>query len=278
MSSNGAAKNSIWASSAKDKGLIDTKDGIKFRISPINDNEQTVTASATASANATTSKTTLVAPKPVRTHVVSPNAFLPICYQSINCEQLFRGSDLVSAQDSGPAYLKITFAQYKRTYLSDADKVGAYKSRMIGGIGLCCKWCADEPGHRGRYFPNKRESLGHTTMLQAIVKHVCSCSKCPPQFQQAISSLSDGLHRSNDGNKSKAKLIKTVWSRLHDAHLLKADNIFRPIQEPDDFDSALQYEVLEAKPMVDAKGRRVSVCVQDLDCDSSPVTKKAKVQ
>lgn len=290
VSSNGAARNSIWAASAKEKGLVNTKDGIKFLPSPNIDEDETelsrINSNAVAS-NATSSATALVTPKPIRPWVVTPDDFVPVSTGGMNYEQLLRDSDLVSVQDPGPAYLVIAFAQYQRCYLTNEDKIGAYKSRKIGCIGICCKWCGGEPFHGGRYFPNKRESLGHTTMLQSIVKHVCSCSGCPQEIQQAISSLSDtnpsdesyvvsSNIRSRKGAASKADFIKTVWNRLHDARVPNDAYLFRPIQQSDAIDPTMEYESLKANSLTDDRGRRVSVCIQGLSGDCAVPNKKSK--
>jgi hypothetical protein len=275
VSSNGAHKNSIWARSAKEIGLFDTKDGIKY--APLSTEEENeismINESAAASDN---SSSALVTPKPIRPWVITPDDFVPISFGGIDYKQLIRDSELVSLQDTAPALLAITLAQYKRCYLSIGDQIGNYKSRAIGSIGICCKWCGDEPGAAGRYFPNKCESLSQTSTVKSIVKHVCSCFKCPRLIKQAILSFPDtntsnqtyiigGRILPNDGSGSKAQFIKTVWSRLQGAGLPKDDDLFRPIQEPQDCDPNVEYESLKAKPLIDDKGRRVSVSMECLD-------------
>jgi hypothetical protein len=276
VSSNGAHKNSIWARSAKEIGLFDTKDGIKY-LPPSTDEETEVSViNESAAASDNSSSNALVIPKPIRPWVITPDEFVPISYESIDYKQLIRDSELVSLQDSGPAFLAISLAQYKRCYLSIEDQIGNYKSREIGSIGICCKWCGDEPGHHGRYFPNKCESLSQTSTVKSIVNHVCSCSTCPRQIKQAISSLADtnasyqiyiigGHIGPNNGSGSKAQFIKTVWSRLQEVELPKDAHLFRPIQESPHIDPIVEYESLKAKPLIDDKGRRVSVSLECLD-------------
>jgi len=46
----------------------------------------------------------------------------------------------------------------KRCNLTQADRVGCYKTRDINFLGMCCKFCGGQPGF-GRYFPNSVRSL-----------------------------------------------------------------------------------------------------------------------
>jgi hypothetical protein len=292
VGSHGAARNNIWAQSAAEKGFVNTTEGIKF----IGNNEKKELSQINKNAtcgNATHSGTALVTAKPIRPWVVTPDNFLQISDEIIDYEQLIRDSELVSLQDSAPAYLAITFAQYNRCYLTEEGQVGPWKNRDIGSVGIRCKWCQDI-GPLGNFFPHRRGSLSQTSTLKSIVRHVCSCPKCPEYIAHAISTLSDantsertyiigGHLLPNDGKYSRAQFIDNVWNRLNSAGIPKGEeiNLFRPIQDSDNIDPIMEYECLEpsSSPLVDNKGRRVSVCVEGLNCDAFalPASKKSKI-
>ena len=67
---------------------------------------------------------------------------------SMPWEQLIGNSKLVSVQDRDlvPDCLFVAMAQMKACRLQPSDRVGSYKTREIGFIGMCCKHCEGQPG------------------------------------------------------------------------------------------------------------------------------------
>ena len=63
-------------------------------------------------------------------------------------DHLLSGSDIVVMKDRDlvPDALFLAIAQMKPCKLAHADRVGCYKSRDIGFLGLCCKHCGGQPG------------------------------------------------------------------------------------------------------------------------------------
>ena len=141
-------------------------------------------------------------------------------------ESLIEGSQLVLMKDRDlvPDSLFVAMAQMKPCRLAPADRVGCYKTREIGFLGMCCKHCEGQPGF-GRYYPNSVRSLAQTTTSQTILKHIAGkCRFCPPSIRDAVLQLqqmpgpvvenattSSGRPRYG----SRKIFFQRVWSRLH---------------------------------------------------------------
>lgn len=74
----------------------------------------------------------------------------------ISWEHLLGDSKLVYMKDRDlvPDALFVVMAQMKACKLTQADRVGCYKNREIGFVGMCCKHCGGQPGF-GRYYPTQ---------------------------------------------------------------------------------------------------------------------------
>lgn len=114
--------------------------------------------------------------------------------------------------------------------LSQADRVGCYKSREIGFVGMSCLHCAGQPGF-GRYYPNSVRSLAQTTTSQTILKHVGSkCRFCPPHIREAVNELlrqqaaREGLSSGRPRYGSRKIFFQRVWARLHGGPLMEDDD------------------------------------------------------
>mmetsp|Transcript_30619 Transcript_30619/g.73434 ORF Transcript_30619/g.73434 Transcript_30619/m.73434 type:complete len:357 (+) Transcript_30619:87-1157(+) len=138
-------------------------------------------------------------------------------------ERLLEGSDLVLMKDRDlvPDALFVAMAQMKPCKLTQADRVGCYKSREIGFVGMCCKHCGGQPGF-GRYYPNSVRSLAQTTTSQTILKHIGGkCRFCPPQVRQAVLELQrhqaakEGMTSGRPRYGSRKIFFQRMWARLH---------------------------------------------------------------
>lgn len=124
-------------------------------------------------------------------------------------------------RDLVPDSLFVAMAQMKPCRLTQADRVGCYKSRDLGFVGMCCKHCGGQPGF-GRYYPNSVRSLAQTTTSQTILKHVAyKCRFCPPEVRAAVHELqrqqavAEGLASGRPRYGSRKIFFQRVWSRLH---------------------------------------------------------------
>ncbi len=138
-------------------------------------------------------------------------------------ELLLGDSKLVFMKDRDlvPDALFVAMAQMKPCKLTQADRVGCYKNREIGFIGMCCKHCGGQPGF-GRYYPNSVRSLAQTTTSQTILKHIGSkCRFCPPHVRQAVLDLQrqqtakEGIAAGRPRYGSRKIFFQRMWARLH---------------------------------------------------------------
>ena len=156
-----------------------------------------------------------------------PSALLsnntPTALTDIDYEALIEESQLVQMKDRDlvPDSLFVAMAQMKPCKLTHADRVGCYKSRDLGFLGMCCKHCGGQPGF-GRYYPNSVRSLAQTTTSQTILKHIGNkCRFCPPQVRAAVlqlqqqSSLCEGMSSGRPRYGSRKIFFQRVWARLH---------------------------------------------------------------
>lgn len=141
------------------------------------------------------------------------------------------GTKLVEMQDKDlvPDYLFLAMAQMKPCQLTDADRVGCYKEREVGFLGMSCKHCGGQPGF-GKYFPATVRSLAQTTTSQTIVKHIAvKCRLCPPEVRLAVLALQveqankDRAVKDANGSAFESRprygsrkiFFNRLWGRLH---------------------------------------------------------------
>ena len=138
-------------------------------------------------------------------------------------EELVEDSDLVQMNDRDlvPDALFVAMAQMIPCKLTQADRVGCYKSREIGFLGMCCKHCGGQPGF-GRYYPNSVRSLAQTTTSQTILKHIGGkCHACPPSVRNAVLELQreqdikDAASNGRPRYGSRKIFFQRMWERLH---------------------------------------------------------------
>jgi len=138
-------------------------------------------------------------------------------------ERLLGDSKLVLMKDRDlvPDALFVAMSQMKACKLTQADRVGCYKTRELGFVGMCCKHCSGQPGF-GRYYPNSVRSLAQTTTSQTILKHIGSkCRFCPPDVRQAVwdlqrqQAVKEGMTTGRPRYGSRKIFFQRMWARLH---------------------------------------------------------------
>jgi hypothetical protein len=153
-------------------------------------------------------------------------------FKEYNFEELLEDSLLVQMKDRDlvPDSLFLAMSQMKTCDLTQADRVGCYKARDLGFVGMCCKHCGGQPGF-GRYFPNSVRSLAQTTTSQTILKHIGSkCRFCPTEIRDAVLDLQrqqaarEGSASGRPRYGSRKIFFQRVWSRLHGANAKAADD------------------------------------------------------
>lgn len=137
--------------------------------------------------------------------------------------QLLDGSPLVLLEDRDlvPDALFVAMAQMKVCYLTQPDRVGCYKEREIGFVGMCCKHCGGQPGF-GRYYPNSVRSLAQTTTSQTILKHIGGkCRYTPSHIRLAVlqlqqeQAIQEGMMNGRPRYGSRKVFFQRLWTRLH---------------------------------------------------------------
>lgn len=137
--------------------------------------------------------------------------------------QLLDVSPLVLLEDRDlvPDALFVAMAQMHVCHLTQADRVGCYKERDIGFVGMSCKHCGGQPGF-GRYYPNSVRSLAQTTTSQTILKHIGGkCRYAPSHIKAAVMQLQqeqaiqEGTVSGRPRYGSRKVFFQRVWSRLH---------------------------------------------------------------
>lgn len=148
-------------------------------------------------------------------------------------ESLIEGSKLVFMKDRDlvPDALFVAMAQMKPCRLTPADRVGCYKTREIGFLGMSCKHCEGQPGF-GRYYPNSVRSLAQTTTSQTILKHIAGkCRFCPQSIRDAVIKLQQEpgpVENTSSGRPrygSRKIFFQRVWSRLHEEAEHESDDL-----------------------------------------------------
>mmetsp|Transcript_50806 Transcript_50806/g.152949 ORF Transcript_50806/g.152949 Transcript_50806/m.152949 type:complete len:646 (-) Transcript_50806:26-1963(-) len=250
---NTPGRQQYWAESARRLGLIDTSDGIRLSSDNKQGGHQAVPSSdpvvvafkpivhtSACSAEVFNEQITAATSKIKKHALVTPDMSatssealkVPDLSLPSSLSSLMGDTFLVSAEDKDlvPDYLFLAMAQMKPCTLSESDRVGCYKDRGVGFVGMCCKHCGGQPGF-GKYFPATVRSLAQTTTSQTIIKHVgVKCRLCPAEVRNAVLALQQNSHdkpgcnysrgpsSANDGRPkygSRKVFFQRVWGRLH---------------------------------------------------------------
>jgi hypothetical protein len=192
-------------------------------------------------------------------------------------EALLGDSKLVLAKDRDlvPDALFVAMAQMTPCKLSQADRVGCYKTREIGFVGMCCMHCGGQPGF-GRYYPNSVRSLAQTTTSQTILKHVGSkCRFCPAHIRDAVNELQrqqavrEGMSSGRPRYGSRKIFFQRVWARLHGGPLAEEFDGSKAVADAVADDSSNQ-----TPSDLESESRRSSPATSDDEGNSEPPSLK----
>lgn len=261
QSPNTPGRQQYWAESARRAGLVDTPDGIRLAPPSPPDVQQGVVVVPSSEPVAFNKPGYATAPYSVESFqdaqgaaptttkkgkkhtasLVTPDMAAISAEQALEVPDLSLPSSLnslmgdtalVSTEDMDlvPDYLFLAMAQMKPCVLSESDRVGCYKDRGVGFLGMSCKHCGGQPGF-GKYFPATVRSLAQTTTSQTIIKHVgVKCRLCPSEVRNAVLALQRNSHDKpgcnysrgpssvSDGRPkygSRKVFFQRVWGRLH---------------------------------------------------------------
>lgn len=116
-------------------------------------------------------------------------------------------------------YLYLTLEQMGPCFLTEADRVGCYKTRKVGFPGLACKHCVGQAGC-GRYFPASEASLSQTTTSQTIMNHVRNCRRCPMEIRENLEIMKrnrmgpDGKRSEKPKHGGRKVFFHRLWCRI----------------------------------------------------------------
>ena len=191
---------------------------------------------------------------------------LSMSMEDIPVEDLMGDTKLVLKKDRDlvPDSLFVAMSQMRPCELTQADRVGCYKNRELGFVGMSCIHCGGQPGF-GRYYPNSVRSLAQTTTSQTILKHVGSkCRFAPPHIRNAVNELQrqqaarEGMSSGRPRYGSRKIFFQRVWARLHGG----------PLPEEDEMESS----VPKGRLNDDASNQTPDVQSESPSQDNSPVT------
>lgn len=191
-SSARGGRKQYWIDSAKRLGLVDTPHGIHFGrdpygpVPPLEGPSVAKVAAKKASDKKKAGDSAENAEKAGKKEDgevdITPEAVPSI--PDLAPEELY---PLVLPEDKAliSDYLYLTLEQMQPCLLTEADRVGCYKSREVGFHGLACMHCVGQAGC-GRYFPASEASLSQTTTSQTIMNHVRNCRRCPIEIRENL--------------------------------------------------------------------------------------------
>jgi hypothetical protein len=168
-------------------------------------------------------------------------------------------SPLVQRDDRNlvPDCLYLAMNQMQACRLQAPDRVGCYKTRDVGFVGMSCKHCGGQPGF-GRYYPNSVRSLAQTTTSQTILKHIgTKCRQTPAHVKQALAALQrhqairEGFPTGRPRYGSRKIFFQRIWERLH-------GNEMRGVLDAAQEDATACLEVPRASLSVAVSNRRRS--------------------
>lgn len=201
-----------------------------------------------------------------------------------NWNKLLDNSPLVLVEDRDlvPDSLFVAMSQMKICYLTQADRVGCYKSRDIGFIGMSCKHCGGQPGF-GRFYPNSVRSLAQTTTSQTILKHIGSkCRYAPIEVRNAVLELQreqvaqEGLASGRPRYGSRKVFFQRVWARLHgkNASSFTDDDMVSNVSSASSADGISQQSDYDDRSTLSGQSEIIRIQLQQQQQDDSSVIKR----
>jgi hypothetical protein len=196
-----------WTDSAKALGLVDTSDGIRFGIDPIEMQSDAKKLEAIRQINRNESGLE------EQTHAhegdFKGNSPMPGTTQE--------GDHLVLPEDVDmiPPYVYFLMRQAEGCRFTEADRFVARSKGPVGYPGFQCRHCTGHAG-LGKYFPVSAKSLSTNSTSQNIHAHLLKCRKCPDQVKDRLVQLKVDKGRSPRLEPGWRKIFfDKVWSRLH---------------------------------------------------------------
>lgn len=147
----------------------------------------------------------------------------PLSFRDFPFEEIVAKSVFTKLEHSGLVAdsFFVSIAQMRPCGLTKDDRVGKYKHRKLGFVGMGCKHCGGQPGF-GRYFPGSFDSFMNGKNCDGIVKHIASeCRQCPRGIREIILELErrEAMQgrQSRPRYGSRKRFFTYVWEQLQAA-------------------------------------------------------------
>lgn len=173
-------RRQYWEESAKQLGMVDTADGIRFSRSP----------GAIASVPTLLEEHSDVEEEP-RVPVVTD-------YD----------------RETVTPSLFLLLDQMELCHFTEQDRAGGrskIKDCPVGFPGIQCKHCRGKAGF-GRYFPTSVGALTSANSDRNILNHLLKCRKCPYPIREQLTRQDES---SKNRRGSRKVFFERIWSRIH---------------------------------------------------------------
>jgi hypothetical protein len=196
-----------WTDSARALGLVDTSDGIRFGIDPIEMKSEVKKLASIRQINRNKSG---LEEQPY-THGGDFKGSSPMPGTTQEGDHLVLQEDM----DMIPPYVYFLMRQAEGCRFTEADRFVARSKGPVGYPGFQCRHCTGHAG-LGKYFPVSAKSLSTNSTSQNIHAHLLKCRKCPEQVKDRLVQLKVDKGRSPRLEPGWRKVFfDKVWSRLH---------------------------------------------------------------
>ena len=190
-----------WVSSAKSLGLIDTKQGIRVSVAPLQTTQSTPICGT-----------------------IEGDDILDRNFEKTQCDNEKSGLNNIQSTLVVPSdvHTATTFSfdllsQMVPCTFTEADRLGKRKGLRIGFRGLACRHCYGGFGN-GRFFPSSIKTMSDTSKtLNVLHSHVMRCRKCPNEVKEQLQKY----RATHDSERAKLKFgsqkafFAKIWKRLH---------------------------------------------------------------
>jgi hypothetical protein len=197
-----------WTDSAKALGLVDTSDGIRFGLDPIEMKSDAKKLEVIRHINRNNSSPDEQEHTP-EGELKDGGSPKPGTIQEGDHIVLTEDTDMI------PSYVYFLMRQIEGCRFTEADRFVARSKGPVGYPGFQCRHCSGHAG-LGKYFPVSAKSLSTNSTSQNIHAHLLKCRKCPEQVKDRLVQLKVEKGRSPRLEPGWRKIFfDKVWSRLH---------------------------------------------------------------
>lgn len=191
--SSAGGRRQYWEDAARQIGLVDTPQGVRFSRPPGWTQSQ---------------------PHLERKKAPTPRN-MTLATQRAPAVRVVQPEDRELVTD----YLYLLMEQMQVCYFAEEDRTGGrskVKTYEIGFPGMQCQHCNGKAGF-GRYFPATMDGLALANSDRNIYNHLLKCRKCPTSIQEKLTELRLSNETAKNKRGSRKVFFERVWDRIHNA-------------------------------------------------------------